>query len=192
MATTEVSICNGALLMIGGDTIMDLTDNSEEARACAERFAHVRDSILQIHPWPFCIFRASLNASTDKPLYDYQYKFLLPTSPSCLMLLEVFEDDDWVVEDKYLVCNSAVVNIKYIGRVTDASRYPSVVADLMSARLAYEIAYKLVGSAQVVALAQQAYQLRLAEALSRESKVDNMPQMNDDVYTDKWARSRMF
>jgi len=190
MAVTEVSISNGALTLLGADRIISLTQDSEEARICAERYEHVRDSLLQVHPWSFCIFRALLSESSSTPLYDYQYKYLLPTTPFCLMVLEVWEDDDWVIEEHYLLCNSTNIHIKYIGRITDTSLFPPMFADLISVRMATEIAYKITGNAVLSQYMDRLYQQRLFETLSREAKADSMPSINNDVYRDPWFTRR--
>lgn len=191
MAITEVSICNGALTLLGADRITALTQDTEEAKICLERYSYVRDSVLQIHPWAFCIFRAYLTANLEGPIYDYQYKFQLPTTPYCLMVLEVWEDEDWVIEEHYILCNTANINIKYIGRVTDTSTFPPIIADLISSRLALEIAYKITGSAAMVQNMDRLYHLRMNEVLSRESKLDNMPYTASDIYSDNWFTKRI-
>ncbi len=190
MSATNISICNGALMNIGAERIMSLTESSEEAAVCNERFAHVRDAVLQMFPWNCCTYRKTLTQDATAPIYDYQYRYLLPTSPLCYSVLEVYETDDWRIEEDFLVTDSSIVNILYIGRNTDPAKYPPYLAELISARLAVDIAYKLTGSADVTSNAAKLYSYKMQEALELEGRQGNMPRTIDDVYSDPWFAKR--
>jgi len=60
MASTDVDICNGALLELGEEVIVALSDNNKRARACNQRYADIRDSILRSHLWNFAVKRETL------------------------------------------------------------------------------------------------------------------------------------
>lgn len=190
MAATNISICNGALMAIGAERISSLTESSEEAAVCNERFAHVRDAVLQMFPWNCCTYRKTLTQDSTAPIYDYQYRYLLPTSPLCFSVLEVYETDDWRIEEDYLVTDSSEVNILYIGKNTDPAKYPPYLAELISARLAVDIAYKLTGSSEVAGNAAKIYNYKMQEALELEGRQGNMPRTTSDVYRDTWFGTR--
>lgn len=46
-----VDICNSALNMLGGNTIISLTETSKNARLCNQRYELVRDAVFREHPW---------------------------------------------------------------------------------------------------------------------------------------------
>lgn len=188
MAATNVSICNGALMMIGAERISALTEASEEAAVCNERFQHVRDTVLSLFPWNICIYRATLTQDSTAPVYDYQYRYALPTSPKCLLVLECYEDDDWRIEGDYLVTNTSECHITYVGKNTDPATYPLYLAELISAALAVEVAYKLTGSTDVQSNAARMYDYKLRQAIEVEGKQGNMPFTHEDVYSDSWLR----
>jgi len=190
MAATNVSLCNGALMSIGAERISSLTESSEEAAVCNERFQNVRDAVLQLFPWNCCTYRKTLTQDATKPIYDYQFRYLLPTSPLCLSVLEMDETDDWKIEEDFLVTDTSVANILYIGKNTDPAKYPPYLAELISARLAVEIGYKLTGSTDVQANAAKMYNYKLQEAIELEGRQGNVPRTVDEVYTDTWITSR--
>ncbi len=190
MAATNISICNGALMAIGAERISSLTESSEEAAVCNERFQHVRDAVLQMFPWNCCTYRKTLTQDATAPVYDYQYRYLLPTSPKFLSVLEAYETDDWRIEEDYLVTDSSEINITYIGKNTDPATYPPYLAELISARLAVDIAYKLSGSNDVAGNAAKMYNYKLQEAIELEGRQGNMPRTADDVYSDPWFSKR--
>ena len=188
MAATVVSICNGALSLMGADRISSITENTEEAVVCNDRYEHVRDSVLQLYPWNCCIFRRILSIDVVAPAFVYRYQFVLPTSPRCLTVISVEETDDWIIENEHLVTDSDKISIVYLGRVTDASKYPPHLAELISSRLATEISYKLVGDVQIQQMCTNVYNYKLREAIEIDSKHGGMPRTTDDVYVDTWLR----
>ena len=64
MAST-VDICNSALNMLGGATIISLTENSKNGRLCNQRYEPVRDAIFRSHPWNCLIKRIDRNVKID-------------------------------------------------------------------------------------------------------------------------------
>ena len=186
MTATVISICNSALTLIGADRIASLSEESEEATICQERFDHVRDSVLQIFPWNCCIVRKKLTQNKIKPAFEYQYSHNLPISPQCLSVLSVQETDEWVIEGDFLVSNTSPVNIVYVGKITEPHKYPPYLCELIAARLSIEIAYKLTGNVNVHNSCMQLYTYKLKEAVELEGRQGNMPRTIDDLYRDPW------
>lgn len=80
-----VTICNMALARLGIDqTIENIDDNNNRARACKLFFDEVRDQLLRDYDWNFSlvVLSAALVADTDIPGWQYAYRY--PTD--CLML----------------------------------------------------------------------------------------------------------
>lgn len=145
MSLTETDICNSALIKIGAQRITSLNDDSEPARLCKEQYPKVRDALLRSHPWNFCITREELAASTDTPVFGFDYQFLVPTN--CLRVLEIDVDDyDWQREGNYILTDSSTLKIKYIKKITDTSRYDSTFAEALATKLAADISYSLIQS----------------------------------------------
>ncbi|MFT3906825.1 MAG: hypothetical protein QM718_11015 [Steroidobacteraceae bacterium] len=67
MATSEVSICNRALIKLGAQTILALTENNTRSRVMAQTYAIVRDAELDRHRWKFSLKRAALAALSTTP-----------------------------------------------------------------------------------------------------------------------------
>jgi len=148
MAST-VEICNNALIALGAETIMALTENSKAARLCNARFASARDAVLRAHPWNCAMARTSLAQESSSPAFGYSYRYQLPGD--CLRVIQAYGADkepidDWQVEGRSLLCDEATVYIKYIKRVTDPNQLDSLCREAISARLAAEIAYALTQS----------------------------------------------
>lgn len=188
MAQTVVDICNSALLRVGAASIMSLDDNSPEARACVVCYDSNRRAELRKYVWRFALMRARLAPDSDTPAFDYQYQFTLPAD--CLRVLPPDNDPscDWSVEGRKVLTNypatssdgaSPVLNLRYIGDVTDATQFDSAFYDVMSLSLASDLCEKLTQDAQKKAVIDREY--ATAVALARQTSAYEMiPQAGTD------------
>lgn len=195
MAISEVKICNMALTKLGADTIMALTDDSDNARACNMMYEALRDEILRGYPWNFAINRATLAQLTAAPAYGYDHAYQLPSSPYCLRVLELYEErdsgSDWHVEGRTLVTDADTARIKYVQRVTDPTYFDAAFTEAFAARLAAEMALAITGSktmaeAMAAVYEEKISQARLLDAIEGHADEDDKPVEDDG----SWISSR--
>jgi hypothetical protein len=79
MATSKVQIANLALMHVGENAIISFDDETNAARAINQVYDVVRDSVLTDHLWNFAIKRISPGRDASTPVYDFLYRFDLPT-----------------------------------------------------------------------------------------------------------------
>lgn len=93
MAVSVIEICNNALLDLGEETIMSLSDDSKPARLCNQRWPGVRDAVLRAHPWNCCTAQAVLAADAAPPAWRRSFAYPLTASTSLAQALwKVYED----------------------------------------------------------------------------------------------------
>lgn len=63
MATSDISIANGALLRLGADGISSLGEANDRARLVNQHFVTSRKESLREHPWNFAVKRTRLSAN---------------------------------------------------------------------------------------------------------------------------------
>ena len=146
---TETEICNAALGRLGEARILSLTDTGATARACALHFKMTRDAVLRSHRWNFASKRAALAEISTVPLFGWDHAFQLPSD--CLRVLEVNESEDgegnpWVVEQDQLLTDEAAVNLVYVYRLEDASKFDPLFNEALACKLAEKLASTLRGS----------------------------------------------
>tara|TARA_R100001530_G_scaffold114015_1_gene80959 strand:+ start:206 stop:1021 length:816 start_codon:yes stop_codon:yes gene_type:complete len=61
MASSEVAICNSALIKLGAAEISSLSDTNKRAQLCNAQYSKLRDELLRSHPWNFAIGRKVLS-----------------------------------------------------------------------------------------------------------------------------------
>jgi len=166
---SKISICNRALIYIGGNSISSIDEGSREANLCKAVFDDVRDEVLQMHPWDEARARQELAQLSDAPAFGYSYKYNLPTDPYCLKVLTLNEDTygqsaAFTVEGRELLTDEDTAQITYTSRLTDPRKFSPLLATTIAAALGAAIALKLSTSTSLAETAFKFYIAKLAEA----------------------------
>lgn len=163
--SSVVDICNSALNQIGASNIISLTEDSKAARICNQRYDFIRDSVFRAHPWNCLIIRRTLAPDADAPAFEFAKQFTLPTDPFCLRVLNLGQlDIVHRVEGRKILCDESTVDLLYVGRVVDPAQYDVLLTETLSAAIAADIAYPLVGSASLASDMRGMYDMKLSEA----------------------------
>lgn len=92
-ATTDVSICSQALLLLGADPIQSFEDGTDEANAAAELYPTVKAMVLSKGKWRFTITKKRLSRLSTAPLTKWQYQYQLPSARLVDGPIKVFDSD---------------------------------------------------------------------------------------------------
>lgn len=168
MPTTQTSIANAALRMIGQDRITSFSEG-EAGRILTDIYEDKVQYLLRHHLWNFAIKRASLYASNTAPEWGFLYSYQLPED--CVRVLNTSEDeyvdsDKWQVEGSSIVTDiEAPLKIRYVSRA-DESDFDPLFVECLSAMLAAELAQPITGRSDLQAEMQGEAErkLRLAKA----------------------------
>ena len=187
---TEVSICSNALRRLGDDPITSLTDDTERARLCNSFYADTRDAVLRLHPWNFAITRASLAKLSTAPAYGFANQFSLPTNPYCLRVLGMeYEDYIFKIENvathgRVLLTDEATANILYVARITDTNLFDAMFVDVLTQKLAVDLAYPVTNSTTLQTQMQKVFEKKLSEARSIDGQEGFIDDLVSDTFTD--------
>lgn len=187
MATTEVTICNGALIKLGAGTINTLDDNNTRARLVKESYPKMRDLLLRSHPWHFNKAYSQLGQIV-KPIavFDFTYLFQLPSD--CARVFEVDSPNvEWEeLENKTLASNTSSIIIKYGRNITDCSKFDAAFVETLEWAIAADIAYTLTQSTAQAETAKKNYELQLRVTRSYSAQVGPVKQ----VKASQWLNAR--
>lgn len=168
--SSQVQICNAALIRLGASTITSITENTAEAKLCNNIFTDLADDVMIEGSWTSTIRRASLARTSDTPAFEYTYSFQLPVDPFCLKVLNTNEsvpgDVQHVIENDRLLTDNSTVKIRYIARLTDTTDWDPMLRKAFVARLTAELAYSLTGDARKAAQEFERYRLLVQESLA--------------------------
>lgn len=182
--TSEVAICNGALTLLGAESIVALTDTSKQGVLCARWYEQTRDACLRGYPWNFAVRRARLNApldstDADAPVWGFTYGFTLPSN--CLRVLETDGGVPFRVEGRVLYSDDSSVDIRYIMRVTDVAQFDPQFSEALAAKLAMVLAYPLTKSSTVREEMATLYSALMADAENTDTQEGTADDIDDNA-----------
>jgi len=155
--TSIVSICNLALSNLAKENISALTEPTAEARACKQFFEFERDLMFQAYPWRFAGRTVSLaEIANDKPRAwgrAYQrpvdclhVRWLRPAYSTVDPVRQSHHEEvlnPFEIEGETIYCNLSPAFARITARLTDPSKLPPLVVDLLAWRLAARLAMPL-------------------------------------------------
>jgi hypothetical protein len=141
VATSEVEICNQALILAGSDRITALSDDNQRARLCNELYTNEKNNLLYRHPWNFAIERVQLAVSVTAPEFGFDNQFPLPND--CLRVLDVDTTEKYVIEGRSILTNEDTLEIKYISSDPSVAHFSQGFCETLSYRLASKLVYAL-------------------------------------------------
>ena len=160
-----VDICNSALNQIGASNIVSLTEDSKAARICNQRYDSIRDGVFRSHPWNCLVTSATLSPDSASPAFDFSYQFTLPTDPYCLRIIRLDSSAiSFKVEGRKILADESTINLIYLARVTDTNQLDMLLTETLSAAMAADIAYPLIGSVSLASQMRGLYELKLKDA----------------------------
>ncbi len=143
MVLSETKICNLSLSDLGSTRINDLGDSTESstpAILCRLHYEPVRDAALQLHRWRFNSGRETLVRDTTDPDFEWGAQFILPTD--YLSMRSIYEgrfsDENirsYDLEGDRLLTNETTMEIRYIKKVTDVTKFDPLFVQLLVLQL---------------------------------------------------------
>ena len=183
MASSEVQICNNALIKLGADTITSLSDDTKPARLCNQMYSILRDDLLRAHPWNFAITRLGLAQLSTTPAFEYAFEYQLPSD--CLRVLRIkARRAEYRIEGRKLLTDETTVELVYIKKVTDVSQFDSTFSDTLALKLASEIAYNITNSTTVAQSMVELFERRFRRAKMSDAQEDSLYLLQTDTFTD--------
>lgn len=183
MATSVIEICNNALQDLKADVITSLTDGSENARLCNQRWPQVRDFVLAEHPWNCAMTQAELAASSTAPTWKWDYAYPLPSA--CLRVFEVVSATEdpitsYEVQGREILCNEpGPIFISYVRREEDPTKYDAQLCEALSAALAARLVYPITASVTGQQAWTTLYENILAKARGVDARQGSAPESTD-------------
>lgn len=141
-----VSICNSALIKLGQQRIVSLTENNKRAILCNEQYNKIRKKVLSSHLWNFALKRVDLGLTTGKLAYGPENEFQLPNDVLSVLLINNNDDIKWYIENDKLYTDNDTASIWYIADLQETGLFRPYFAELLAFELAYDLSYALVES----------------------------------------------
>lgn len=187
--TSQVSICNQALGLLGANFITSLDDPTTEGELCRLNYDAVRDAVLSEHNWTFATKWIIIPASADPPTGEYKNEFPIP--PDVLTILTVGQDyshqGDWQVESNAIRADTATCKCQVIYRQEDPTKYSAMFIQALVARLAAELATTITESQGLMRDFTELYARKVKAAIARDNQQGRSRRIRS-----RWLRDARF
>lgn len=177
MSASAVSICSSALVELGQRPINSFEEGSDAARTAAILWDETRLFVLRQHPWNCAVRREILAPTTDTPLFDYQFAFVLP--PDFLRALQVGQhrsEVDYRIESDRILADENPLFLRYVWNNDNVSTYDEGLVAALTAAMAARMAYAVTGSTSLRQLMEQ----RAAAVLLRATTIDGQDEPSQE------------
>lgn len=198
--TTQTTIANRALQIIGYKAIGSINDNDRGARAILRAWDSVLADELRANHWNFSIKRAELPASATAPLFGKANYYPLPPD-----FLDLAPPDptfgangggpisgpppivDWQIEGNQIASDDpSPIQIRYVSSAITPSLFDPSFAEALAAKLAAMVCEELTQSNTKLANCSQIYDAAIQRA-KRRNAFENRPVQPQ---TDSWISAR--
>jgi len=188
---SETAIVNSALIKLGERTINSLDQDNKAARIAKIQYPVLRDEVLYSHPWNFSIKRAVLSANATAPDFGFDIAYDLPSDVLRVLHPLTFEDSipisvKWQKEGNQILTNEPEFKIRYIGKITDTSKFSAAFKETLAFRLAADFAYSIANSRVLSQHYFGIFQQHLAQSRSFDAQEGSAEQLTADL----WINSR--
>lgn len=143
---TSLTVCSDALLLLGARPITSFNEGTDSANICDRIYPHVKRSTLQAYPWSFTFKKVQLARTTNTPVNQYKYEYVLPSDrlgairrAYTSLSVGVGTFNDWVIQGDKLLTNEEKVVIDY-QFLPDESAMPAYFIQLLNYMMAWHIA----------------------------------------------------
>ena len=188
MAISKVSIVNSALIKVGSETIIALTDDNKRAKLCNARIDNAIAEVLRMGNWSCARERVSLTPTTTTPDFEYTYEYNLPAD---LVKIERIAPEisnlDYKVQGNKLLTDEGSLDIVYIKQPTDLDDLDHLCADAISTWLAKEICFALTSDKELKRLLLQEFNVMLSKGRTADSQEGK----KRNFRASKWLQGRL-
>jgi hypothetical protein len=186
--TSETSICNIALGLIGVGRIADINGSSAVERDCKAIFADARRDVLGSYHWRFARKQVKISQLQTAPLFGFSYSYQLPAD--CIDPISLADPTtEFRAMGDQLHCNLAEeVNLEYTADITDAAKFTSQFVTTLAHRLAAPLAMMVKKDQDLSLKMWDLCRLLQKEKEGSDSRSSNKPVATTSPYVE--ARSR--
>lgn len=180
MATSAISICSNALILLGDRPISSFNDPGAGAQTASNLYESSYINLLSMHRWRFATNKAQLSRLTASPLNEWQYQYQIPTDS--VAIITVYPVDDYEIYEDKIYANNSSLSIDYVYRV-DESKLPLWFAKTMEYYLAMQFAIPVTGNSTRLGEMQQLWTQQLRSAKNIDSTIRPNTGVFDSPFT---------
>jgi len=191
MATTQLSLYNEALLLVGERELTSLTDDVESRYRLDTAYANGVDYCLeQVNP-VFARKTSLLTSTTPSANHAYDNVYTLPSD--YISMVRAYSDDKldqpisrYIIEGRTLACNYATIYLRYVSNGYALTDWDKSFERVVVSYLASEIAPRI--APDEMERIEATYAARLNQAIELNKQKEPEPRASDEgaTLTNAW------
>lgn len=185
--TSETQIANNALIRLGANPITDIdVDGTHNSNTMQQLYAPTRDALLRQHFWNFAIKRVSIAENATPPAFQWTAQYTLPSDFVRVKRLYNTDDNYAIEGDVILVNQPSELQMVYVARITDVTRFDPLFVQVLTLMLAILAAPRICGEGfNTDRLAAE-----LRQTLMEAKIVDSQDSSPEDFIINTFANAR--
>lgn len=194
MAISKTELINKALTLVGANPIVNITDDTNNARIVSRVYEISLRSILSECKWNFVTKRALLSEVTATLDWYYtqdgeQYIYARPAD-----VIRIFGTNDdkacWREEGDYIISDTHGLGVIYTYYLDNPDKYPSSFIEAFIDKLCSDIAFMILNSKETATQYLQKYeQMSLPKARSENAQIGKQQYILDDAWLNSMTQN---
>lgn len=186
MATTQLSLYNEALLLVGERELTSVTDDVEERYRLDTAYANGVDYCLELVNPVFARKTSVLTISVTSSVHEFDNVFTLPSD--YISMVAVYSDSKldqpisrYIIEGKTLACNYDTIYLRYVSNSYPLTSWDKSFERVVTAYLASEIAPRI--APDEMERIEATFNNRLQQAFQLNTQKEPTPRASDEGST---------
>lgn len=166
---SDVSICSNALLLIGEEPIVTLTDTSNGALVANSIFEETYRAVLSEHPWTFALKELDLSQLSQTPDDSTGWSYMYQMPADCIRVWAIFPLTNYAIVGDKVFTNASEMRMRYVRR-EDIGNIPSALVKTLEYKMAAEMAVPITEDLNKAAFYEEKYLMQLSRAKNIDSQ----------------------
>jgi len=185
MAISRTEIVNKALTLVGANPIVNIDDDTQNARVVNRVYEISLKSILSETAWTFALRRKLLSIVSDElEWYDPGEVYVYQRPNECIRIFRANNPNTvWREQGDFIISDVAGLGVEYVYYLNTPSKYPPSFVEAFVDKLCADIAFMILNSKTVAETFLEKYEgVSLSKALAENAQIGTPKYQKDDAW----------
>jgi hypothetical protein len=189
MAVSKTDILNKALTLVGAQPVINIDDDTNNARILSRVYEIALRSILAECKWNFATKRVLLSVLTDTLAWYDTSENIVYQKPNDMIRVygSSSQGAQWREEGDYIISDTGDLGLRYVYFLDTPSKYPAFFIEAFVDKLASDIAYAIVNSQS---LGEKFFKLYETVSLPKATSANSQTGIQQTLQDDAWELSK--
>ena len=185
MAISRTEIVNKALTLVGASPIVNIDDDTQNARVVNRVYEISLKSILSETAWTFALRRKLLSQVTDTlEWYDPGETYVYQRPNECIRIFRANNPNTvWREQEDFIISDTTGLGVEYVWYNNTPSKYRPSFVEAFVDKLCSDVAFMILNSKTVAETFLEKYEkVSLPKALAENAQIGTPHYQKDDAW----------